>query len=72
MEVGMIGLGRMGTNMVRRLRRAGHQCVVYDVDAKAVNALVKEGAIGARSLDDFAEKLLTSRPNMYHGCAYAA
>ena len=43
MELGMIGLGRMGTNMVRRLRRAGHQCVVFDLDAKAVDVLVKRG-----------------------------
>ena len=61
MELGMIGLGRMGTNMVRRLRRAGHQCVVYDLDAKAVDVLVKEGAVGARSLEDFAEKLKKPR-----------
>ena len=47
MQLGMIGLGRMGANMVRRLLRAGHQCVVYDVHAPAVDALAKEGAIGA-------------------------
>jgi 6-phosphogluconate dehydrogenase len=46
MELGMIGLGRMGTNMVRRLLRAGHQCVVYDLHSEAVQALVKEGALG--------------------------
>ena len=57
MELGMIGLGRMGTNMVRRLRRAGHQCVVYDLQPEAVQALVKEGAIGATSLEDFAHRL---------------
>ena len=57
MELGMIGLGRMGTNMVRRLRRAGHQCVVYDLQSEAVQALVKEGAIGATSLEDFAHRL---------------
>src|ERR1700685_1463177 len=61
MELGMIGLGRMGTNMVRCLRRAGHQCVVYDLDTKAVDVLVKEGAVGARSLGDFAEKLKKPR-----------
>ena len=61
MELGMIGLGRMGTNMVRRLRRAGHQCVVYDLDTKAVDALVKEGALGATSLEDFADKLKKPR-----------
>jgi 6-phosphogluconate dehydrogenase len=61
MELGMIGLGRMGTNMVRRLRRAGHQCIVYDLDTKAADALVKEGAVGAGSLEDFAEKLKKPR-----------
>jgi 6-phosphogluconate dehydrogenase len=55
-ELGMIGLGRMGTNMVRRLLRAGHRCVVYDLQPEAVQALVKEGAIGATSLEDFARK----------------
>ena len=43
MELGMIGLGRMGKNMVRRLQQAGHHCVVYDVHPEAVAALVKEG-----------------------------
>jgi 6-phosphogluconate dehydrogenase len=61
MELGMIGLGRMGTNMVRRLERAGHQCVVYDLHPEPVQALVKEGAIGTTSLEDFAHKLKTPR-----------
>ena len=61
MELGMIGLGRMGTNMVGRLRRAGHQCVVFDLKAEAVEALVKEGAVGAESLEDFANKLKKPR-----------
>jgi 6-phosphogluconate dehydrogenase len=61
MELGMIGLGRMGINMVRRLRRAGHQCVVYDVDPKAVQTLVGEGAVGSTSLEDFARKLKKPR-----------
>jgi 6-phosphogluconate dehydrogenase len=61
MELGMIGLGRMGTNMVRRLRRAGHQCVVYDIHPEAVDVLVKEGAVGAKSLEDVASKLKTPR-----------
>ena len=61
MELGMIGLGRMGTNMVRRLRRAGHQCVVYDLEPEAVQALVSEGAVGTKSLEDFADKLKKPR-----------
>src|SRR5271157_799182 len=61
MELGMIGLGRMGTNMVRRLLRAGHQCVVYDLQPEAVQALVKEGAVGTTSLEDFANKLKKPR-----------
>jgi 6-phosphogluconate dehydrogenase len=51
----------MGTNMVRRLLRAGHQCVVYDLHSEAVQALVKEGALGANSLEDFASKLKVPR-----------
>ncbi len=50
MQLGMIGLGRMGSNMVRRLTRAGHQCVVYDVNPRAVEELAGEGATGAESL----------------------
>ena len=46
MQLGMIGLGRMGTNMVTRLLKAGHDCVVYDRDPASVQALAKEGAIG--------------------------
>jgi 6-phosphogluconate dehydrogenase (decarboxylating) len=61
MELGMIGLGRMGTNMVRRLRRAGHQCVVYDIDPEPVEALMKEGAVGTKSLEDFVRKLKAPR-----------
>ena len=57
MQLGMIGLGRMGANMVRRLMRAGHTCVVYDVNPGAVQALVQVGAIGAASLEDFVQKL---------------
>jgi 6-phosphogluconate dehydrogenase len=52
MKIGMVGLGRMGANMVRRLRRAGHQCRVYDVSEQAVKQLVGEGAEGAGSLAD--------------------
>src|SRR5579862_9194536 len=61
MELGMIGLGRMGTNMVRRLMRAGHQCVVYDRQPDVVKALAKDGAVGTTSLEDFAHKLKTPR-----------
>jgi 6-phosphogluconate dehydrogenase len=61
MQFGMIGLGRMGANMVRRLMRAGHTCVVFDRSAEAVAALVKEGATGASSLAEFAKKLAKPR-----------
>jgi 6-phosphogluconate dehydrogenase len=61
MQLGMIGLGRMGSNMVRRLMRGGHQCVVYDVYPDPVKALAKEGAVGASSLDDFVKKLTRPR-----------
>ena len=57
MQLGMIGLGRMGANMVRRLLKAGHQCVVFDMSPKAVEDLVKERAEGATSLRDFVQKL---------------
>ncbi len=61
MELGMIGLGRMGTNMVRRLIRAGHQCVVYDIHPEPVSALASEGAVGTTSLEEFARKLKKPR-----------
>jgi 6-phosphogluconate dehydrogenase len=57
MQLGMIGLGRMGANLVRRLLRDGHRCVVYDVNAAAVEELEGEGATGTTSLEDFATKL---------------
>jgi len=57
MQLGMIGLGRMGANMVRRLMRGGHQCVVWDMSADNVKALAGEGATGAESLDDLLAKL---------------
>ena len=57
MQLGMIGLGRMGANMVRRLMRGGHECVVFDLSAAAVQQLAGEGAIGASSLEDFVGKL---------------
>jgi 6-phosphogluconate dehydrogenase len=61
MQLGMIGLGRMGANMVRRLIRGGHECVVYDISPKSVEELAKEGAIGTSSLDDFVAKLKKPR-----------
>ena len=57
MQLGMIGLGRMGANMVRRLMRGGHACVVYDRSAPAVDALVQEGATGAGSLPELVKKM---------------
>jgi 6-phosphogluconate dehydrogenase len=61
MQLGMIGLGRMGGNMVRRLLRSGHQCVVCDNSANAVAELVKEKAVGTTKLADFAKKLTKPR-----------
>ncbi len=61
MQLGMIGLGRMGANMVRRLMRGGHECVVWDLSAENVMAIAGEGAIGADSLDDFIAKLSKPR-----------
>src|SRR3569832_2213543 len=57
MQLGMIGLGRMGGNIVRRLMRNGHTAVVYDKDPKAVAALGNEGAQGASTLEEFVAKL---------------
>jgi 6-phosphogluconate dehydrogenase len=57
MQLGMIGLGRMGANLVRRLMRDGHRCVAYDVNPDAVKTLAAEGATGAESLADFVAKL---------------
>ena len=57
MQLGMIGLGRMGANMVRRLVRGGHDCVVFDMSPRAVEELAKENATGAASLDDLVKKL---------------
>jgi 6-phosphogluconate dehydrogenase len=61
MQLGMIGLGRMGANMVRRLRKHGHDCVVYDVHADAVSALESEGATGAASPAAFVKALARPR-----------
>jgi 6-phosphogluconate dehydrogenase len=56
-QLGMVGLGRMGANMVRRLMRGGHRCVVFDLFPKAVEGLAKEGAMGAASFEDLAKRL---------------
>ena len=61
MQIGMIGLGRMGANMVRRLIKDGHQCVVYDRSPDTVKQLAKEKATGASSLADFVKKLAKPR-----------
>src|SRR5437867_2430735 len=61
MELGMVGLGRMGGNMARRLLRGGHRCVAYDRDAKKVAELAGAGARGARSLADLAQALAKPR-----------
>jgi 6-phosphogluconate dehydrogenase len=61
LQLGMIGLGRMGANMVRRLIRGGHQCVVYDRSPQAVKELAKDQAVGASSLEDFVKKLSKPR-----------
>src|SRR4051794_9331176 len=57
MQLGMAGLGRMGANIVRRLMRAGHECVVYDVNPDAVKDLSQEGATGTDSMADFVAAL---------------
>ena len=61
MQLGMIGLGRMGANMVRRLLRAGHECVVFNRDPKPIGVLEKEGAVGGRTFEEFVSKMQTPR-----------
>jgi 6-phosphogluconate dehydrogenase len=61
MQIGMMGLGRMGANMVRRLMRGGHECVVYDINPASVSALAEAGAVGAGSLEEFVGKLTKPR-----------
>jgi 6-phosphogluconate dehydrogenase len=61
MQLGMVGLGRMGANMVRRLIRGGHECVVFDRNAESVRQLASEGATGAASLEEFVRKLTPPR-----------
>jgi len=57
MQLGMIGLGRMGGNMVRRLQKAGHQCVAFDRNAESVKQVAAEGVTAAASIDDLVKKL---------------
>src|SRR3954449_1321612 len=57
MQIGLVGLGRMGANMVRRLQKGGHHCTVFDLSAENVQKLVKEGAGGASSLEDLVKQL---------------
>ena len=61
MQIGMVGLGRMGANMAQRLMRGGHECVAFDLNPKNVKQLENEGAVGSSSLDDFVKKLSTPR-----------
>ena len=61
MQLGMVGLGRMGANMVRRLMKAGHTCTVFDMSPQSVEALAKEGAVGSSSIKDFVSKLQQPR-----------
>ena len=61
MELGLVGLGRMGANMVRRLEKGGHKCTVFDLNAENVKKLVSEGAAGANSLQDLVKKLSKPR-----------
>ena len=61
MQLGMIGLGRMGANMVQRLMKDGHECVVFDMNKNAITALAAQGAIGADSLEDFVSRLSKPR-----------
>src|SRR6476661_11034832 len=61
MQLGMIGLGRMGANLVRRLMRDGHECVAYDVNQQAVEQLESEGAVGARSPEELMTRLSKPR-----------
>jgi 6-phosphogluconate dehydrogenase len=61
MQIGMIGLGRMGANMVQRLMKDGHECVVFDINGKAVEELAAHGAVGADSLGDFVARLSKPR-----------
>ena len=67
MQLGMIGLGRMGANMVARLMHAGHECVVYDLNPDVVNELAGQGAVGSNDLDDLISKLDHAAQRLDHG-----
>ena len=67
MQLGMIGLGRMGSNMVRRLEKAGQQCVVHDVHADAIKPLAERGAVPATTLDELVSKLTPPRRHLADG-----
>ena len=67
MQIGMIGLGRMGANMVRRLLNGAHECVVFDMSPKAVEELVAEKAVGSSSLADFVKKLAEAACGLVDG-----
>ncbi len=62
MQIGMVGLGRMGSNMVRRLKQGGHECVVFDVHPEPIKGLQSEGAVGAFTIDELIKKLNKPRP----------
>ena len=61
MQVGMVGLGRMGANLVRRLMAGGHECVVFDLNPDAVATLTTEGAVGSGSIEEFVSRLAAPR-----------
>ncbi len=67
MDIGMIGLGRMGANLTRRLLLDGHRVVVYDVDDSVVTSLASEGAVGTGSLDELASALGEPQGRVGHG-----
>ena len=66
MQLGMIGLGKMGASMVSRLLQGGHECVVFDMKPESVADLARKGATGAASLDDFMAKLKPPRAKLIH------
>ena len=66
MQIGVVGLGRMGANIVRRLQRGGHECVAYDVNAAIVDRLAAEGMPATPNLTDFLARLATPRAEWRH------